>query len=90
MIRGKSLKATSYDIAEGLTYVNPLFLKPLTNDVIKELHEELNRAQTAMRSERVAHNDIPALRMRNMKMQRLNSAIAIIKNYAKERRIRLV
>ena len=31
-IRGKSLKAMAYDIADGYVTVNPLFLKPLDID----------------------------------------------------------
>jgi hypothetical protein len=42
-IRGKNLKATAYDIAEGFTTVNPLFPKPLDGEtitlVLKEDHK---------------------------------------------------
>ena len=36
-IRGKSLKAIAYDIAEGYVVVNPLFLKSLDKETLQGL-----------------------------------------------------
>ena len=44
-IRGKSLKATAFDIAEGYIVVNPIFLKSLENESLKGLYQEIARAQ---------------------------------------------
>ena len=41
-IRGKSLKAITYDIAEGYVVVNPIFLKPLDDDSLKGLYHEID------------------------------------------------
>ncbi len=86
-IRGKSVKAIVWDIAEGYVTVNPLFLKPLDNDSIKELYKEIQKSQNEIRGERFPHNDIEAIRYRNMRLQRLNTAAMIIRNYLKQRRI---
>ncbi|MBI4688034.1 MAG: hypothetical protein HY756_09710 [Nitrospirae bacterium] len=89
-IRGKSLLATAKDIAEGYVIVNPLFLKPLDVESVKGLYQQIMKVQTAIRNEKFPFNDIAALRMRNMKLQRLHSALLIIKNFARERGMKQV
>jgi hypothetical protein len=90
MIRGKSVRSIVWDIAEGYVTVNPLFLKPLDSDVIKQLYKEIQRAQNEIRGEKFPYNDIQAIRYRNMRLQRLNSALMIIRNYLKQRKIIIV
>jgi len=89
-IRGKSLKATAFDIAEGYVVVNPIFLKSLDNDSIKGLHQEIAKVQIEIRGEKFPHGDARAIRFRNTRLQRLNSALMILKNFARERKILLV
>jgi hypothetical protein len=87
MIRGKSTKAISSDIAEGYVMVNPLFLKSFDLDSLKELHQEILKMQAEIRGEKFPYSDVKAIRWRNMRLQRLHSAASIIKNYARERRM---
>jgi hypothetical protein len=89
-IRGKSLKAITYDIAEGYVVVNPIFLKPLDDDSLKGLYHEVVKTQTEIRGEKFPHGDTQAIRWRNTKLQRLYSASMIIRNFARERRIILI
>ena len=89
-IRGKSLKAIAYDIAEGYVVVNPLFLKPLDEESLKGLYHEIVKAQVEIRGEKFPQGDTRAIRWRNTKLQRLNSASMILKNFARERRIIIV
>jgi len=89
-IRGKSLKAIAYDIAEGYVVVNPLFLKPLEQESLKGLYHEMMKAQVDIRGERFPQGDPRAIRWRNTRLQRLNSASMILKNFARERRIIIV
>jgi hypothetical protein len=89
-IRGKSLKAVTFDIAEGYVVVNPLFLKPLDSASLKGLYHEIVKTQTVIRSEKFPHNDAKAIRWRNTRLTRLHSASMIIKNFARERRIIIV
>ena len=89
-IRGKSLKAVAYDIAEGYAVVNPLFLKPLNVESLKGLYHEVLKVQILIRSEKFPHGDAQAIRWRNTRLQRLNSAAMIITNFARERRIIIV
>ncbi|MEW6570971.1 MAG: hypothetical protein AB1390_07330 [Nitrospirota bacterium] len=89
-IRGKSLKAIAYDVAEGYVVVNPLFLKSLDNDSLKGLYHEIMKAQVDIRGEKFPQGDPHGIRWRNTRLQRLNSALMIIKNFSRERRIILI
>jgi hypothetical protein len=89
-IRGKSIKAIAYDIADGYVVVNPLFLKSIEKESLQGLYHELLRAQIGVRSDKFPHGDPQAIRWRNTKLQRLNSASTILKNFARERRIILI
>ena len=87
--RGKSLKATASDVAEGYITVNPLFVKKFDNDMIKGLYENLNKGMTGIRNEKVSYTDTVALRQRNMKLQRMHNALIVLRNIAREKRIQL-
>ena len=89
-IRGKSLKAITFDIAEGYVTVNPLFLKPLDLETIKTLYKEIQKAQGEIRTERFPYSDIQAIRSRNIRLQRLHTALMIIRNYLKDRKLFVV
>jgi hypothetical protein len=89
-IRGKSLKAIAYDIAEGYVVVNPLFLKPLDEESLRGLYHEMIKAQVEIRGEKFPQGDVRAIRRRNTRLQRLNSASMILKNFARERRIIII
>ncbi|RMG02349.1 MAG: hypothetical protein D6726_07750 [Nitrospirae bacterium] len=85
-IRGKSLKAIVWDIAEGYVTVNPLFLKPIDIETIKELYREIQKVQVEIRGEKFPYGDVYAIRIRNTRLQRLNSSQMIIRNYLRQRR----
>ncbi|MDI6891153.1 MAG: hypothetical protein QMC83_09515 [Thermodesulfovibrionales bacterium] len=86
-MRGKSLRAITYDISEGYLVVNPIFLKPLDDDSLKELYHEIMRAQSEIRAEKFPYSDSQAIRRRNMRLQRLHQASIVIKNFARERKL---
>jgi hypothetical protein len=87
--KGKSMKAIASDVAEGYITVNPLFLKKFDKDMVKDLYENLNRALTGTRNEKIDIGNQTALRTRNMKLQRLHNAMIILRNVAREKRIPL-
>jgi hypothetical protein len=89
-IRGKSLKAIAFDISEGYVVVNPLFLKSLDSESIGGLYQEIMRTQVLIRGDKFPHGDAQAIRWRNTRLQRLNAALMVLKNFARERRIILV
>lgn len=89
-IRGKSLKAISYDISEGYLTVNPIFLKSLDDDSLKALYQEIIKVQAEIRAEKFPHSDTQLIRYRNMRLQRLHQSLMVIKNFARERKIMLI
>ena len=86
-IRGKSIKAVAYDVAEGYVIVNPLFLKSLDRESLKGLHQEMMRVLITIRGEKFPTGDTQSIRWRNTRLQRLNSATMILNNFARERKI---
>lgn len=88
-VRGKSLKATIRDVAEGYVVVNPLFLKSFDHETLRDFYIEISKVQVEIRAERFPTHDILAIRSRNLRLQRLFAATMIIRNYAKERRVPL-
>lgn len=89
-VRGKSVKTIAFDIAEGYVAVNPLFLKPFESETLRELLAQVTKVQTEIRGEKFPFNDTTAIRSRNMKLQRLHTALIIIRNYARDKRIPIV
>ncbi len=87
-LRGKSLTATARDVAEGYVIINPLFLKPLDAETLKGLYAQIMKVQGEIRGEKFPFNDIQNIRRRNLRLQRLHSSMMVIKNFAKERRLR--
>lgn len=87
--KGKSMKAVASDVAEGYISVNPLFLKRFDKDMVKDLYENLNKALTTTRNEKLVITDQAAVRTRNLKLQRLHNAMIILRNSAREKRIPL-
>jgi hypothetical protein len=84
-LRGKSLIAISRDIADGYVIVNPIFLKPLDAETLKELYHQITKLQVEIRGEKFPFKNIEAIRYRNIRLQRLHSTLMIIKNFARER-----
>jgi hypothetical protein len=87
-LRGKSLVAVSRDIADGFVIVNPLFLKPLDAEALKGLYQQIMKTQIETRGRKFPFNDIRAIRVRNMRLQRLHTSLMIIKNFAKDKGMR--
>lgn len=89
-VRGKSCKALTIDVAEGYVAVNPLFLKPFDAEALKDFYRQIDKTQKELRAERFPSNDVQAIRMRNLKLQRLYAAQMVIRNFARERRIPMI
>ena len=77
------------DIMEGYVYLNPLVLKKFDAATLKELHMQLRRLQTTIRSKGVDLADQGALRHRNQKLQRMHQAMSVLENQAKAQKISL-
>lgn len=86
----RNFKAIVADVAEGFVAVNPLFLKSFNESNLKILYTSLERRQREVRNEAFPYHDPPMIRMRNIKLQRLFTAMTIVKNYAREKRYKIV
>ncbi|MCX8070162.1 MAG: hypothetical protein N2738_06635 [Thermodesulfovibrionales bacterium] len=86
----RNIKGVVSDIADGYISVNPLFLKTFKTEELKGLNEFLEKRLREVRTEQIVDNDLTQIRKKNMRLQRLNLAITVLKNYIKEKRISLV
>ena len=75
------------DIAEGYVVLNPLVLKKFDESSYKDLYEHLRKLQTAIRTAGVDLTDQEATRNRNLKLQRLYQAMAVLENQAKRLKV---
>jgi hypothetical protein len=89
-IRGKSIKAITHDVSDGYVAVNPIFLKSFEPEILKEFYNEIMKVSKEIRSERFPAGDIEAIRLRNLKLQRLSTSVIVVRNFARERRIPLI
>lgn len=83
------MRALSGDIADGYVTVNPIFLKPLDDEALKELYQELFKHLSEIRAEKFPVHNPLAIRKRNVRLQRLHLSSVVIKTYAKSKKIRL-
>lgn len=88
--QGKNFKAIANEISEGFITANPIFLKPFDESNLKYLYNAIERKQIEIRSEPFPYDDICLIRKRNIRLQRLYSALMVIKNFAREKKIKLL
>ncbi len=85
----RNFKAIASDISEGFVMLNPIYLKSFDESMLKSLYNVIERQLAGIRSEPFPYNDGFLIRKRNMRLQRLYSALIIIKNFAREKRYRV-
>jgi hypothetical protein len=85
----RNFKAIAADISEGFVAVNPIYLKPFDENALKSLCKAIERKQIEIRSEPFPYDDICLIRKRNIRLQRLYSALMVVKNFAREKKIKL-
>ncbi|MBI3592220.1 MAG: hypothetical protein HY099_01845 [Nitrospirae bacterium] len=85
----RNFKGIAADISEGFVTINPIFLKPFDEKSLKSLYLVLMRAQTEIRIEPFPYRDMHLIRKRNLRLQRLYTALMVIKTFAREKRFRL-
>lgn len=84
-----SPKAFARDIAEGFIDLTPIVLKKFTQAEVKTIHANLNLLLREVRGEGVPQDDIPAIRHKNLRLQRLNQALLVLYTYCKQHKIPL-
>ena len=88
-VEGKGLKAFAIEVADGFMFINPLVLKSFALETYKDIYQHLTKIQREIRSEPFPTNDIPKIRSRNIRLQRLNTAIMVLQHSAKIKKVLL-
>lgn len=86
-IKGKSIIAVANDIVDGFLYLNAIVLKKYDIETYKTLYHGLKKHQKTVRSEPFPANDTLKIRKRNIRLQRLHTAIMILEHSAKAKRM---
>ena len=87
-IRGNPL-AVAKEIADGYIFVNPIFFKKFDESDYKELYQNLIKVQKMIRAESPPLKDHGAVRLRNMRLQRLNNSLVVLKHQCRLKKIML-
>lgn len=84
---GGSAFAMAKDIAEGYLLVTERTFTRLLVPELDKLGFELDRALRDIRGNQPSLEDLPAIQLRNRKIQRLNGALSMLRGYRQRRRI---
>lgn len=82
-----SPKKIAQDVAEGYTSFNQSNLRPYTPADIKTILVNLAMVAREIRSEQIPLEEVMALKMKNLRLSRLNQAEVVIRAFCKKRRI---
>ncbi|MGA2193036.1 MAG: hypothetical protein ABSG42_06645 [Nitrospirota bacterium] len=85
-LRGRNLEAVAKDIADGYVFVSPMYFKKFERETLQKLHVAISRVMILIRNEKFPAGNFEAIKLRNMRLARLNNAITVMKYFAKERR----
>jgi len=86
---GIGLKAFANEVADGFKFINPLVLKSFEIETYKDIYKYLTKIQREIRSEPFPTNNIPKIRRRNIRLQRLNNAMIVLQHSAKIKKVLL-
>jgi hypothetical protein len=84
---GGSAYAMTRDVAEGFVLLTERSFKMLTRSDLDQLVFEFDRHMRELRGDQPALDDLPAIQLRQRKMQRLNSALLMLRSYRQRQKI---
>lgn len=84
---GGSAYAMARDVAEGYLLVTERVVKGLSRPELDQVSFEIDRHLRELRGDQPSLDDIPALQLRQRRMQRLNSALTIVRNFRMKQKI---
>lgn len=84
---GGSAYAMARDVAEGYLLVTERTFKTLSRSDLDQLAFEIDRHLRELRGDQPSLDDLPAIQARQRKMQRLNSALQMLRGYRTRQRI---
>lgn len=82
-----SPKKMAQDVADGYLMFSPPMLRTYTPADIKIILANLALVTRELRQDQIPLDDIMALKMRNMKLSRMNQAEVVIRSYCQKKRI---
>ncbi|HEX2644319.1 MAG TPA: hypothetical protein VHU81_15085 [Thermoanaerobaculia bacterium] len=75
------------DIAEGYTLVTERTFRTMNRGDLDQLGFEIERHMRELRGDQPALDDMPAIQLRNRRLQRLNSAVQILRSFRMKQKI---
>jgi hypothetical protein len=78
---GGSAYSMAHGIADGFHLVTEHTFKGMSSPQIVQLAQEMENCLRDARGEQPQIDDLPAVKARNRKIQRLNTALMILRNY---------
>ncbi len=84
---GGSAYAMARDVAEGYLLVTERTFKTFSRSDLDQLTFEIDRHMRELRGDQPALDDLPAIQARQRKMQRLNSALQMLRGYRTRQKI---
>jgi hypothetical protein len=86
-IPGGSAFGYARDIAEGYQVVTERSFKGLTRPELDQLAFEIDRGLRDIRAEQVPVDDLPMIKAKNRKIQRLNGALMMMRGYRQKTKV---
>jgi hypothetical protein len=84
---GGSAYAMVRDIAEGYVLLTERSFRALSRGDLDQLAFELDRHLRELRGDQPASDDIPAIQLRNRRIQRLNSAVVVLRSFRSRQKL---
>lgn len=78
---GGSAYAMARDVGEGYLLVTERTFKTMTRADLNQVVFELDRYLRELRGDQPALDDLPAVQLRQRKMQRINSVLTMVRSY---------
>jgi hypothetical protein len=83
---GGSAYAMARDVGEGYLLVTERTFKTMSRSDLDQIVFELDRYLRELRGDQPAIDDQPAVQQRQRKMQRINSALSMVRSYRMKRK----
>jgi hypothetical protein len=84
---GGSAYAMTRDVAEGYILLTERSFKTLTRGDLDQLVFEIDRHLRELRGDQPALDDLPAIQLRQRRMQRLNGALLMLRSYRQRQKV---
>lgn len=84
---GGSAYAMTRDVAEGYLLLTERNFKTLTRGDLDQLAFEMDRHLRELRGDQPSLDDLAAIQLRQRRMQRLNSALLMLRSYRQRQKV---